>query len=468
MPLISSENSTLASRIEAAFAASIGAARYQLWFPPNAQFQLENDTLIVHCRNAHFTDWAADQFGETLKASALQLLGHELVVNFVTTASRFEESAELIANAKKPLPAVNLMGERELPAKSKPRPELRSNLRRWKLLKDFVVGPSNRVAAAAAQAVLDEPGLGPNPLVLFGPVGTGKTHLLEAIYAALPKKNATPLFVTAEDFTHRFVQSTRTQRTSSFRRQFRDADGLMLDDVNFLANKRSTQEEFLHTLDSLVADGKPVVLTMDTHPRLAEELMPELVDRLLGGAAWGLLPPDDETRLSILRAKCSHDPMPEDVLKFLARSLTGNVRELEGAVHALRHYAKVTQQPLTVNSARDALGDLLRHTVRTITLTDIDTVICRVLKLNLGTLQSKARTHLVTQPRMLAVLLARKHTAATYGEIAKHFGVRQHSTAVAGEKRARQWLKDNTQLPIGDRNWPANDLVSRIERELLK
>src|SRR5207248_7244976 len=142
----------------------------------------------------------------------------------------------------------------------------------------------------------------------------------------------------------RFVQASRLGKMSTFRRQYRDCSALLLDNLNFLATKRATQEEFLHTFDSLIADGRQVVVTTDCHPRLADELMPELVDRLLGGAVWGLLPPDPETRLAILRKKAAagQPPIPDGVLKLLANSLRGNVRELEGAVNSVRHYAKVT------------------------------------------------------------------------------------------------------------------------------
>jgi chromosomal replication initiator protein len=185
------------------------------------------------------------------------------------------------------------------------------------------------------------------------------------------------------------------------------------------------------------------------------------------------MPPDDETRLEILRRKAGSGPtgggplvIPDPVLKHLARNLRGNVRELEGAVNTVRHYAKVTGQAATTAVAREALGDLLRHTVRAVTVADVDAAVCAVLRVAAGTLQSKSRSWAVSHPRMLAVYLARKHTAATYGEIARHFGVRQHSTAVAGEKKVRQWLGKNEVLALGDRKWAAKDLVDRVEREL--
>ncbi len=340
--------------------------------------------------------------------------------------------------------------------------------RRWKSLADFVPGPCNRVAYASALSVVEEPGQGGNPLVLHGPVGTGKTHLLEGIFGGLKRRGEKPCYVTAEEFTTRFVQASRLGKMSAFRRQFRECSALLLDNLNFLATKRATQEEFLHTFDALVADGRQVVVTTDCHPRLADELMPELADRLLGGAVWSLLPPDPETRLEILRKKSTggHPTIPDGVLKSIASSLRGNVRELEGAINSVRHYARVTGRPVDQGVVREALGDLLRHAVRVVTVADVDAAVCGVLRLPAGTLQSKARSWAVSHPRMVAIYLCRKHTAATYGEISKHFGAKTHSTAVASEKKVRAWLDKDQSVAIGDQNWRVKELIDRIEREL--
>src|SRR5262249_34404002 len=155
----------------------------------------------------------------------------------------------------------------------------------------------------------------------------------------------------------------------------------------------------------------------------------------------------------------SGGPIADDVLKFLASQLRGNVRELEGALHSLRHYGRVTGRPIEIPLAREALADLLRHAVRVVQLADVDQAVCRVLRLETGTLQSKGRAWAVSHPRMVAIFLARKHTAASYSEIGQHFGGRNHSTAVAAEKKVRQWLADNGELALGERRLPVREVV---------
>ncbi len=326
------------------------------------------------------------------------------------------------------------------------------------------------MAHASALSVVEEPGIGVNPLVLYGPIGTGKTHLLEGIYASLRKRSPEHVvrYVTAEDFTNAFVQSMHTNQQAAFRKRFRECSVLLLDNLNFLASKKATQIEFLHTYDALLADHKQVVITADCHPRLTEDLLPELIDRLLGGAVWSLLPPDTTTRLDLLRSKSAkHSPLiPDDVLKFLAQQLRGNVRELEGALHGIRHFAKVTGRSIDQTLARKALGDLLKHAIRVVGVRDIDGAVCSVLRLPSGSLQEKKRAWATSHPRMIAIYLCRKHTAATYGEISLFFGSKSHSTAVASEKKVRQWLEKNEPLKIGDREWNVRDLCERIEREL--
>jgi chromosomal replication initiator protein len=488
-------NSALASAVS----ARVGSARFGLWFDGHARFVPLGHEVTIAVRNEQTRDWLEHSFGPAVREAVLEVCGPGTAVRWAVDPEMIRETGSQVEEAgdrsqgtgdrrQENEPSVgrrlavasagqkNLFGEPVAEPRARRRTEetverLSSTRlsRRWRGMADFVVGPCNRVAHAAAQSVIEEPGEAANPLVIHGPVGTGKTHLLEGMFAGLKRRaNARVCFVTAEEFTTRFVQSSRLGKMSAFRRQFRDCSALLLDNLNFLANKRGSIEEFLHTFDALLAENQQVVVTMDCHPNLADEMMPELVDRLLGGAIWGLQPPDPETRIGILRKKATNGnpAIPDAVLKLLATSLRGNVRELEGAINSVRHFAKVTGRPVDLQLAREALGELLRHSVRGVTIEEVDAAVCATLRLARGTLQAKSRAWMVTHPRMLAMYLCRKHTAATYGEISKYFGTRTHSTAVAAEKKVRAWMEKEATIAIGDRDWRATELRDRIEREL--
>jgi chromosomal replication initiator protein len=468
--------------LEQAIAQRVGEPRYNLWFARHTKFTWQDELLTVGVPNLHFQDWLEKTFGDAVRAAAAAVFGRPMQVRFAIDAQLFQQARREQAAVEEQKAegrrqkaegggqesgTAERAKEREEPTPAPPK-----RARRWRRLGDFVVGPCNRVAHAAALSVVEAPGDGANPLVLYGPVGTGKTHLLEGVYAGL--RRARPewrvCYVAGEDFTNRFLQALFHGKLAAFRKHFRDFDALLLDDLHFLARKKATHEEFLHTFDALQADGRQVVVTCDCHPKLVDAFPPELTDRLLGGALWGLTPPDADTRLAILRAKSAHGeaPLPEEVLRFVAEQLRGNVRELEGALHSVRHYARVAGRAVDLPLAREALGDLLRHAVRVVRLEDVDAAVCRALRLPAGALQSKQRAWAVSHPRMLAMFLARKHTAASYSEIGRHFGGRNHSTAVAAEKKVRQWLQERGELSLGERRLRVQEVVELVERELLK
>jgi chromosomal replication initiator protein len=467
-----------------AIVGRIGLPRWNLWFEGHTCFRWDGEAVTVGVPNRHFEEWLQKTFSGAIAAAAEEALGRPVPVRFhidpeLFQAARREQAAASEKGkaepAPQPAPARKNEREDEEAARQKPAPaaaRTAARSRRWRRLEEFVVGPCNRVAHASAQSVIEEPGECVNPLVIYGPVGTGKTHLLEGIYVGLRRVHPDwhVLYVTSEDFTNRFIQASRLGKMSGFRRQFRDCDALLVDDLHFLATKKATQEEFLHTFDALLSDGRQMVLTCDCHPRLADDFTPELADRLLGGAVWSLTPPDAATRLDILRVKAAQSGLvfSDEVLRFLAAQLRGNVRELEGALNGIRHYARVTGKPLTIPLVREALADLLRHAVRVLQIADVDQAVCKALRLAAGALQEKGRAWAVSHPRMLAMYLARKHTAASYSEIGKHFGGRNHSTSVAAEKKVRQWLQEDAELSLGERRVRVREVIERVERELLR
>jgi chromosomal replication initiator protein len=488
----------LVAALAEAVARRIGPPRYALWFDKHTRFRWDGERLTVGVPNRHFEEWLSKTFGDGVAAAAAEVFGGPVPVRFAIDPELFQAARREQSEARQEASGVRGQGSEktkpEAPARgrvgrtgnpsyqdtaanasegpsSSPTPDPSRRGRRWRRLGDFIVAACNRVAHASALSAVEEPGEGPNPLVLHGPVGTGKTHLLEGVYVGLRRSRPDwrVCFVTSEDFTNRFVQAMRLGRLAGFRKQFRECDALLVDDLHFLATRKATQEEFLHTFDALFADGRQMVLTCDCHPRLADDFTPELTDRLLGGAVWGLTPPDAAARLAILKARAATGPpVPEVVLRFLAERLRGNVRELEGALHGVRHFARVTARPVDIGLAREALADLLRHAVRVVQVADVDRAVCAALRLEAGALQGKGRAWAISHPRMLAMFLARRHTASSYSEVGGHFGGRNHSTVVAAEKRVRQWLQDDAELALGERRVRVREVLERVERELLR
>jgi chromosomal replication initiator protein len=469
----------LLTALAEAIGQRVGAARYQLWFRDRTRLRWEEDQLVVGVPNHFYQEWMQKTFGEAVQAAAAEVYGTPVAVRFVIDPELFR-AARQAEEAVRAAPTVRAASPLLEPPQAPPTPPVagscrpaiqRTSPRRWRRLEDFVVGASNRLAHAAALRVVEAPGQEVNPLVFYGPPGTGKTHLLEGIYVALRRQAPAwrLCFLTAEEFTHRFIQALRLERLSGFRKFLRSCDALLLDDVHFLDRKKATQEELLHTLDALNAAGRQVVLTCAGHPRLHEHFLPELLDRLLGGAIWGLGLPDRELRVHLLERQAQAvglGLLPAEVRELLADQLRGNVRELEGALHSLRHYQRVTGRTLDLALAREVLGEVLRHQVRQLHLEDIDQAVCRVLQLPSGALQSPRRDERHSRPRMLAMYLARKYTPATYEEIGRYFGKRRHSTALAAEKKVRSWLAHDGLLSLGEQQVRVRELIERLENEL--
>jgi chromosomal replication initiator protein len=463
----------------------IGEPSYNLWFQDRTLFSWEPDTLVIGVPNRFYQEWLQKRFTADVQAAVRDVLGEARAVKFHIDPQLFRAARKAQAEGEdfptptakdKKAKAAKPEPPPEKEAPKKPAPQNQRNTpargRLWRSLDEFIAGPCNRVAHASALTVAEHPGLEVNPLVLYGPVGTGKSHLLEGIYLEIRKRHADwrVTFVTAEDFTNRFVQAMRLGKLSAFRKQFRECDAFLMDDLHFLAKKQATQEEFLHTFDALHAAGRQVAVTCDCHPRLNDLLMPELTDRLLGGGVWGILPPDFDTRVNLLRAKgikLGQRALPEEVIGFLAEQMRGNVRELEGAVNGLLHFSKVSGRNIDIPLAREALQELLRYSIRIVQLPDIDRTICEFLSLEAGALQTARRSWAYSHPRMIAMYLARKYTSATYSEIGRYFGNRTHGTVGSAEKKVRSWFKDDTALTLGNRQMRVRDLVERIERDLL-
>jgi chromosomal replication initiator protein len=314
----------------------------------------------------------------------------------------------------------------------------------------FVVGAGNRFAHAAALAVAEAPARAYNPFFIYGGVGLGKTHLLQAIgHRVLSAGLARVAYVSSEKFTNELINSIRDDKTLEFRQRYRSVDVLLIDDIQFLAGKERTQEEFFHTFNTLHEASHQIIITSDRPPKE----IPTLEDRLRSRFEWGLIadiqPPDLETRIAILRKKAENEgiAVPDEVAEFIAQRIPTNIRELEGALVRVVAYASLTRSPVSVDLASDVLRDLLPPTrARVVTIPAIQQVVAEFFGIRVEEMRAKRRTKGVAFPRQVAMFVARELTDASLPRIGEEFGGRDHTTVMHACQRVRDTLRRDAHL----------------------
>jgi chromosomal replication initiator protein len=457
----------------------LGEARYQLWFG-QTRFEWDGEALTLFVPTQFDKDRISKCYMEPLKDVAQEVLGHLPPISITLEAGKAQ-----VANTSTPLPLsmkeetmrVDPPGRPE-PTSSAPNPRpSRTASRRWKVLADFVVGPCNRLAYQSIVDLLQEVEEAPRCITLFGPPGVGKTHLLEGLYQALvamrktfPVEGALPIYLSAEEFTNRFLGALAGNQTGSFRKQFRDVPALLIDNVQFLAGKKSSQEEFLHTFDTLARHGRPIVVTCDKHPKALPESMSAIADRLIGGGCWPLEIPDRLTRVNMLQAKSEQMrvALPLDASQFLADRMRGNVRELEGVLHTVRHYAQVNQQSVSLQMVREAVTAQFPEQGKIATIPQIELHLCRYLGMEPARLHENSRARAVSYPRMLVMYMARRLAGASYGEISRYYEIKSHTTAIAAERKVAKMLEDNAPLFANIDRCPVREIIETVEREIYR
>lgn len=506
------------SAVRAALADKVGQERFDLWFGASARLDLRDQTMLVGLPNRFTQDWVRSHFRREIEAACAETLGKSIAVEFQidatlgTTALAARPASGRVAARKSatdgssstatevnaegtstalakllpegttlcaPIPleiAPNGGPARRaagLSADMTPCPEPSSKTgfvrRRFATLDDFVVGSSNRLAHASAQMVAEQPGRF-SPLVVYGPTGVGKTHLLEGIWNAARK--ARPgmhaLYLSAEQFTTFFLEALHGRGLPSFRRKYRGVELLLVDGLQFFAGKRATLVELLHTTDTLLREGKQVVFAADRPPSALGDLSEELVTRLSAGMVSGIDPPDFQTRLSILRQLAVRRGfnLADDVAEFVATHLSTHCRELSGALNRLEAASRMGGTSITRAIAEEALAELIRHNSRAVRLADIDKAVCQVFELDSESLQTGQRGRHVSQPRMLAMWLARKHTRSALAEIGRHFGRRSHSTVVSAQKAVSSWMASQSMIELCGKPWNVEEAIRRVEERL--
>jgi chromosomal replication initiator protein len=320
------------------------------------------------------------------------------------------------------------------------RPRLEPNLNPRYQLERFVGGDSNAVPLTTAQAIADKPGnTSFNPLLLYGGVGLGKTHLMQAIgnHVLQTRPELVVRYITSDDFTNEFVAAIRENKGNEFSMTYRAVDVLLVDDVQFLSGREKTQDEFFHLFNKLYQDGKQIVLTSDQPPREIKGVEQRLVSRFAWGVVLEVKPPGLETRMAILQRKAEDEGLDvgPDIIEFIAHNITSNVRELEGAMIRLLARAGGTGQELTLAMAKEALRDLVQHAPKGLTVEEIMQVVAEETGVDPDTMRAKTRKSGPVRARQLAMFLAKQYTAHSLKQIGTYFGGRDHSTVIHAVKK---------------------------------
>lgn len=406
---------------------------FRTWLEPTEALSINGEVLSVGVPDQFAADWNESKHADLFAAFAPVALGHPLKILFKVNEERKKRSQMDFFVAPPPSSVA-------------PRDQLNSSvppLSPRYTFDHFVIGKSNELAAAAANAVSQAPGRVYNPLFIYGDTGLGKTHLMQAIAHEILNRNPSTriTFVGTEQFTNELVQSIQYRTMPMFRRQYRETDLLLVDDVHFLKGKEATQEEFFHTFNALYEAGRQIVLTSDRPPTEIPTMEGRLVSRFQWGMVADIEQPDFEHRIAILKQKASLDHLehaiPDDVIRFIAENVRSSVRELEGSIIKLLAYASLKHKDITVELAREALRDKLRLTDSETTdignglnITTIQHAVAKEWGVTPEGLRSKTRTKNLTTPRQIAMFLTRDLLGTQLIEIGNAFGGRDHSTVI--------------------------------------
>ena len=395
---------------------------YDTWFTPIVLERIDESTAYLAVPNKFFGDWLRQHYGDLLAESVASARGGgrmEVAFTIGRKAATTQIDGETAAGVTKGPSAVRAKRGVQLNPKY--------------TFQSFVVGAGNQFAHAACMAVAEQPAKAYNPLFLYGGVGLGKTHLLNAIGNHVAERSDLRIaYLTTEQFTNEVINSIRYDKMMDLRKRYRHIDMLMIDDIQFLAGKERTQEEFFHTFNTLYEARKQIVLSSDRFPKE----MPDIEERLRSRFEWGLIAdlqaPDVETRIAILRKKSEdeHIALPEEVIHYLENTMKNNIRELEGSLVRLGAYSSLTGQMITLDMAKNVLRDLIGEKKKIVSIEDIQEVVGAKFHVKIGELKSRRRSKTLVHPRQIAMYLCRELTEASFPEIGRHFGGKDHTTII--------------------------------------
>jgi len=412
-------------------------ATFDTWLRDSRFLDFKDGILVVGVKSGYAKDWLEHRLHATIQRTLVRLAGQNVDVRFVVWEGRAqpkEDTALLNLPDSDPLPPAGF------------EPPLSSLNPRY-TFESFVSGPGNRLAHAASMAVAETPAGAYNPLFLYGGVGLGKTHLLHAIGRVSQAQGLRVLYASSETFTNDLIESIRSRTTNAFREKYRTCDVLLVDDIQFIAGKESTQEEFFHTFNTLHGTGKQIVVSSDRPPKA----MMTLEERLCSRFEWGLIadiqPPDLETRIAILQTKAASVgmPVPDDVLSYIANTIQSNIRELEGALNKVVALSRLTHQPLTVKVAEAALSALISKRSK-LSEDQIIEAVAQHFGVEAMAFTGPSRSRSIARPRQIAMYLLREETGASLPRIGAMLGGRDHTTILYGCERIADLIEGDADL----------------------
>ncbi|NWF65386.1 MAG: chromosomal replication initiator protein DnaA [Chloroflexi bacterium] len=411
-------------------------ASFDTWVRDTRPVAYENGTLTVGVRNAYARDWLDSRLATTVNKLLIDTLNSKVAVKFIVSQS--EENA----STSDPVPAPASI--EITPPEPKPR---HVTLNPRYTFDTYVVGSGNRLAHAACQAVAEKPARAYNPLFLYGGVGLGKTHLLHAIGNACHASGLNVLYVSSEEFTNDLIAAIRTHTTQAFREKYRSADVLLIDDIQFIAGKESTQEEFFHTFNTLHGQDKQIIVSSDRPPKSMVTLEERLRSRFEWGLTADIQAPDLETRLAILRSKAERTGrmISDEILETVAKRVQSNIRELEGALNRIIAYADLSGASLTPNLVEVALADLMPSPAD-IQPSHVVDLVARKFGLTAEKLLGRDRTKEVALPRQIAMYLLREEAKISFPQIGEVLGGRDHSTVMSAYDKIKEQIHSDRRL----------------------
>jgi chromosomal replication initiator protein len=409
-------------------------ASYDTWVSSAEFLGYDEDTgcFEIGVKNAYARDWLDDRLSAKLARLLTGMMGTQASTQIkVWSASTNIPKKEEISSST---PVVMHSAEN-------------STINGRYRFDNFVVGSDNRLAHAACMAVAESPARAYNPLFLYGGVGLGKTHLLHAIGNACQPSNLSVLYVSSEEFTNDLINAIRTHTTPAFREKYRQIDVLLIDDIQFIAGKESTQEEFFHTFNTLHGQNKQLVISSDRSPKALSTLEERLRSRFEWGLTADIQPPDVETRLAILRTKAERAGrnVPADILEMIARQVQSNIRELEGALNRVLAYSDLSGIPLTLELAHNALSDFLPHGVD-LEPDDVLDAVSKAFGISNARLIGRERTREVALPRQIAMYLLREEGGVSLPQIGQFIGGRDHTTVIYACDKVNNLMETDDRL----------------------